>query len=170
MRAASPACFDLIRLSEGLKDGDRSTPNFDPYLDPVGIWTIAYGHAIVYGSRMLRGKEDEALARALYPNGLTLDECETLLASDVLDACRNVEHMVKRPLSQGQFDALVDFCFNPGPGRLAKSTLLRKVLAYDDAGAALEFERWVYAGRPPQKFEGLVRRRQRERALWECRS
>ena len=52
----------------------------------------------------------------------------------------------KVPLSQGQFDALVDFAFNLGSGRLATSTLLQNLNAgnYDDAAGQLL--RWDHAG------------------------
>lgn len=167
IRQASPSCLRLIKAEEGLKDGDPSTVNLDPYLDDAGVWTIAWGHAIRYGTRLLRGTADEALAKSLYPNGITMAQAEALLAADALEACRDVSSVVTRALTQGQFDALVDWTFNLGVGRLVKSTLLRKVNAYDDVGAAAEFERWVYAGTPPRKMGGLIRRRKAERALYE---
>jgi lysozyme len=46
-----------------------------------------------------------------------------------------VQRLVKVPLTQGQFDALVDFCFNLGAGKLATSTLLKELNCrrYEDA-------------------------------------
>jgi lysozyme len=35
----------------------------------VGIWTIGWGHAIRDGNAFLRGQDNEARARALYPGG-----------------------------------------------------------------------------------------------------
>jgi lysozyme len=87
-----------------------------------------------------------------------------ILACDVRDAEQAVERLVKVPLTQGQFDALVDFCFNLGAGRLATSTLL-KVLngaRYDDA--AEQLLRWDRAG--GQENSGLKMRREAEVALW----
>jgi lysozyme len=40
MREINQAGLDLIKSFEGILDGDPSTSNLDPYLDPVGIWTI----------------------------------------------------------------------------------------------------------------------------------
>lgn len=56
--------------------------------------------------------------------------------ADVAVAEAVVQRLVKVPLTQGQFDALVDFVFKLGGGRLASSTLLRNLNAgkYDEAG------------------------------------
>jgi len=66
--------------------------------------------------------------------------------------------------TQGQFDALVSFAYNCGPANLAKSTLLRKHLAGDYVGAALEFGKWTRAA--GKVLRGLVRRREAEAALY----
>ena len=57
-----------------------------------------------------------------------------------------VNRAVTAAITQNQFDALVDFCFNVGCGSLLNSTLLRKVNAADFAGAAAQFALWVHAG------------------------
>jgi len=36
---------------EGIPDGDPSTVKIDADLDPVGIWTIGWGHAIAHQGR-----------------------------------------------------------------------------------------------------------------------
>jgi lysozyme len=71
---------------------------------------------------------------------------------------------VKVALTQGQFDALVDFVFNLGAGRLAGSTLLRMLNAGNTTGAGQHLLLWVNAGGKPQP--GLVTRRKAELALW----
>jgi lysozyme len=76
-----------------------------------------------------------------------------------------VKRLVKVPLAQGQFDALVSFSFNVGLGALGSSTLLRKLNAGDYRGAAAEFPRWNKAG--GKVYEGLTRRRAAERSLFE---
>lgn len=163
-REIVPRVLDVIRRFEGIADGDPTTVNLDPYLDPVGIWTIGYGHAIRAGGRFLRGEKDRARATALYPNGLTRAQAETLLAADALDTARDVEAIVPTTANDHQFGALVSFAFNAGASALATSTLLRKFKAGDAGGAAKEFERWVKAGNTT--LLGLVRRRQAEAALF----
>jgi lysozyme len=72
------------------------------------------------------------------------------------------------PLTQNQFDALVDFTFNVGQGNLASSTLLRELNAGNTAGAAAQFLVWVYA--KGVELPGLVTRRQAEAALFQTAS
>lgn len=123
------------------------------YRDPVGIWTIGYGHT------SMAGPPD------VYP-GMVITEAEAdrILRRD-LDL---FEAGVKRGLTisttADQYSALVSFAFNVGLGAFRDSTLLRKHNAGDFAGAANEFLRWVYAG--GQFLPGLERRRKAERALY----
>lgn len=79
----------------------------------------------------------------------------------------------KAPTTQGQFDALVSFAYNVGldidddhvAEGLGDSTLLRKHLAGEYAGAAAEFPKWNKAG--GRVLAGLTRRRAAERAMYE---
>ena len=164
MREINQAGLDLIKSFEGILDGNPATSNLDPYLDPIGIWTIGWGHAIVVGKDFLRGKENKAKAFALYPGGLTMAEAETLLRADVMDKCRDVDSLVKVSLNDNQYAAVVSFTFNLGVGNLKQSTLLKKLNAGDFAGAAKEFAKWNKAG--GRVLAGLTRRRAAEAALF----
>jgi lysozyme len=72
--------------------------------------------------------------------------------------------LVKVPLTDGQFDALVSFTFNLGSGALQRSTLRRKVNREEHEEVPREFLRWVWAG--GRKLKGLVRRRAAEADLY----
>ena len=150
-------------------DGDPSTVNLDPYLDPIGIWTIGWGHAIrdPISGKFLKGKALALQAKNLYPDGLTTEQAESLLTADLLDACRDVNALCKVPLTDNQFSALVSFEFNCGG--LGRSTLLRKLNTADYVGAADQLRRWV-RGRDPHgqliTLPGLVSRREDERDLF----
>jgi lysozyme len=164
LRDVNDATLTLVKRFEGLPDGDPRTVNLDPYLDPVGIWTIGWGHAIAWQGSWLRGPAQRAQATALYPGGITQAQAETLLRADLLDTGRDVGHAVQVPLSDNQYGALVSFTFNLGIGNLRKSTLLRKLNQSDYAGAADEFPRWNKAD--GKVFPGLVARRAAERELF----
>jgi len=120
------------------------------YQDSVGKWTIGYGHT---------GPDVHS--------GLTITQmqAETLLLKDVAAAAASVNRLVKVPLTQNEFDALVDFVFNLGKGKLAKSTLLRDLNAGNFAGAAAEFQKWDHAG--AKVLAGLLQRRVAEAKLFQ---
>jgi GH24 family phage-related lysozyme (muramidase) len=160
--------IELIKSFEGIPDGDPSTVKLDAYLDPVGIWTIGWGHAITYQGTFLRGPQNKGIARALYPGGITLAQAEMLLRGELVNFARDVLRLVKVPLDDGQFAALVSFAFNCGSGNLGASTLLRKLNMGDYAGAADQFLVWNKARKNGVLVElpGLTRRRRAERALF----
>ncbi len=170
VRSVNDATVALVKSFEGIPDGDPTTVKIDAYLDPVGIRTIGWGHAIADGSgKWLRGPENKAAARALYPGGITLEQAETLLKADLIDTARDVQSVVSRPLTDNQFGALVSFTFNLGLGNLRQSTLLRKLNAADFTGGINEFAKWNKGTVNGVKKElpGLTRRRAAEMALFE---
>lgn len=115
------------------------------YKDPVGIVTVCDGHTST--ARLGQVK--------------TPAECDALLRGDLRAAEEAVRRLVKVPLSQETFDALVSFVFNVGEGNFAKSTLLKKLNRGDYVGACNELPKWSYARGVP--LPGLVTRRSEER-------
>jgi lysozyme len=83
---------------------------------------------------------------------------------DVRIAVQAVLWLVKVPLSQGQLDALADFTFNLGAGRLAGSTLLKDLNAGGYASAGEQLLLWDHAG--SVELEALRARREAEYNLW----
>lgn len=120
MQQLSATGLALIKQSEGFRAAT--------YKDIAGFPTIGYGHRIVPPES--------------YPNGMTEAQASAALNADVFCAERTVARLVRVPLTQGQFDALVDFCFNMGGGRLAASTLLRDLNAGQYDAAALQLLSW----------------------------
>jgi len=132
------------------QDGLRLTEQFEKcrltaYQDIAGVWTIAWGHT---GSDVYPGRV------------ITLDEANSLLLQDVQNALDHVNSLVIVPLTQNEFDALVDFCFNCGCAAFAGSTMLKLLNAGDYQGAAEQFDAWDHAG--GKVVAGLLRRRQIE--------
>jgi Phage-related lysozyme (muraminidase) len=138
----SAAGLELLKRSEGFRS--------HAYNDVNGFPTIGYGH------RLLRTE--------LFPCGIDEERASAMLVADVHEAEQAVARLVKVPLTQGQFDALVDFCFNLGAGRLASSTLLKVLNSGRHAEAAGQLLRWDVAG--GHENSGLKARRQAEFALW----
>ena len=126
----------------------------ETYLDQGGVPTIAWGHCGWYSPGV-----PVALGQTC-----TDAQAEVWFTADTAAACAEVNAGVTAPLSQPQFDALVDFTYNLGAGAFAHSTLRRDLNEGDTAGAANEFLRWDYcAGKPDT---GLENRRRAERTLF----
>jgi lysozyme len=138
----SEAGLELLKRAEGFRD--------QTYTDIAGLQTIGYGH------RPLPGES--------FPNGITLDQAEAILAADLRSAEEAVDRLVHVPVTQGQFDALVDFVFNLGSGRLASSTLLKYLNAGNNEAAAWQLLAWDHAGM--HEIPALRRRRVAEFRLW----
>jgi GH24 family phage-related lysozyme (muramidase) len=168
LRDVPQEAVDLIKSFEGIPDGDPSTVNIDAYLCPAGIWTIGWGHAIVDGGVQLKGPAHKARARALYPGGITRAQAEALLRGDLVPRAASVSSLLKKPVSDAQFGALIALLFNIGAGNLAASTLVRKLNAGDVIGAADQFLVWDQArvNGVLQPLAGLTRRRRAERAMF----
>ncbi len=135
--------MDLIKKSEGFRG--------QVYRDVAGFPTIGYGHLIKPGET--------------FTNEITEPQAAAILACDVQQAEQAVSRLVKVALTQGQFDALVDFCFNLGAGRLAGSTLLRDLNAGNHDAAAAQLLSWDHAG--GVVVAGLRERREAELKLWK---
>lgn len=160
--------IELIKSFEGIPDGDPSTVNLDPYLDPLDIWTIGWGHAVVSSGVMLRGAANRALAKSMFPGGITLEQAETLLRGDLVSRTADVLRLAKVSLSDNQFGAIMSFVFNCGAANFGGSTLLKLLNAGNGAGAADQFLVWNKGRKDGVLVElpGLTRRRRAERALF----
>lgn len=132
---------NIIKKHEGLR--------LEAYLPtPNDVWTIGYGHTHTTKQGMK----------------ITQAQADKLLYMDLAWAEEAVNTLVKVPLTQNQFDALVSFVFNVGAGAFSKSTLLRFLNMGDYTNAAAQFLRW---NRQKGKvLNGLTRRRQEERELF----
>ena len=132
--------IELIKEFEGCKQV--------AYQDSVGVWTIGYGHT-----------------KDVYEGQLSIKKtCERFLAEDIAEFEDYVEAIVEVSLSQNQFDALVAWTFNLGPGNLLKSTMLKKLNEGDYDAVPDEMRRWNKAG--GKTLNGLIRRRDAEANLF----
>lgn len=158
----SAAGLDLIKEKEGYLT-KQSNGSCKAYLCPAGKWTCGWGCTVGVGpnTHWTEAEATQALAREMGTHEA------------------NVLRLVKVPLTQGQFDALVSLCYNIGDGALGKSTLLRHLNAGDYARAATHFADFKYARArgataklyrvkdgTPVVMAGLVRRRAKEAQLF----
>jgi lysozyme len=132
----------LIKAFEGCR--------LKAYRDAVGVLTIGWGHTNHHPPAFSAGAR------------WTQQQADAVLIDDLVRFEQRVERLVKVPLAQHQFDALVSFDFNTGA--LHKSTLLKRLNLKDYAGAAAQFARWNKAG--GMVLAGLVRRRASETLMF----
>jgi len=134
--------IDLVKRHEGFRS--------KVYKDVAGFDTVGYGHKLRAGE--------------LFPKGVTEEQATELLKRDLQDAENAVNARVTVPLTQSQFDALVDFTYNLGAGNFASSNLLAKLNKRQYSAVPGELMKWVHAD--GKVVAGLVARRQDEAELW----
>ena len=130
----------LIRKFEGCE--------VQAYQCSASVWTLGYGHT-----------RDVSEG-----DTCTKDEAEQILISDLQEFEGYVNDLVKIPLDQNQFDALVAWTFNLGPTNLKSSTLLVRLNDNNLDDVPHQLRRWNKAG--GKVLDGLVRRREAEALLW----
>lgn len=138
--------FEQLRLTSYPDPGSR---NGLPVTNGWGTTRDEDGGPIPLGAVWDKAKADRLFARDLAKFETAVDR--------LLGAA---------PTTQNQFDALVCFGYNigTGDGGLKTSTLLRKHLNGDYAGAKAEFARWNK--NDGKVLKGLVRRRAAEAELY----
>ena len=140
---------ELCRRFEGFRS--------QPYLCPAGIPTIGYGSTYYADGRKVTLQDapmDEPAARALL-----LAELHHTYAPGVLRLCPVLASDERR------LNAIVDFTYNLGVGRLQTSTLRRKINAQDWGGAKEQLMLWTRGG--GKVLPGLLKRRQAECLLMD---
>ena len=116
-----------------------------------GTLTIGYGHTSAAGA-----------PRVYVGQVITQGEADAILSSDLASVELEVMHLVRVPLNQSQFDALVSFHYNTGA--IARATLTKRHRQGDYADAKAEFGKWIRAG--GKILPGLMKRRAAEAELY----
>ena len=154
----SQKCIQQIKLDEGVRN--------KPYQCPALLWTVGVGHVIDPNHAKVPMADRKALPiPAGWERVLSADEIDEILRTDLARFEAGVLRLIKVPLTQGQFDALVSFSFNVGLGNLQNSTLRMKVNRGEFEAAAEQFLVWTKAG--GKVLPGLVKRRTHEKEMFE---
>jgi lysozyme len=146
----------LIESFEGLILGAYDDANdhiVHPGQQVHGTLTIGYGHTSAAGP-----------PRVYVGQTITDDEANAILAADLASVELEVTHLVKVPLNQNQFDALVSFQFNTGWLAHPNCSLLRALNGGNYNLGAADF--MLYDMAQGKVLAGLVRRRAAEKALF----
>lgn len=123
-----------------------------PYLCPAGIPTIGYG-STYYSNGQKVTLNDQPMSQE-DANALLMVELQHTYLPGVLRNCPILA------TDERKCNAVVDFCYNLGIGRLQTSTLKRKINAQDWNGAKEELKKWNKGG--GKVLSGLDKRRKAE--------
>jgi lysozyme len=123
-----------------------------PYLCPAGIPTIGYG-STYYSNGQKVTLNDHPMSQE-DANALLMAELQHTYLPGALRNCPILA------TDERKCNAVVDFCYNLGIGRLQTSTLKRKINAQDWEGAKEELMKWSKGG--GKVLPGLLKRRQAE--------
>jgi lysozyme len=139
--------YKLICEFEGLR--------LKPYLCSAKVPTIGYGNTYYPdGKRVTLLDKEITKEYAFEIFKVIADKFGTRVLS-----------MVKKPLTQNQFNALVSFAYNVGTGAFSTSTLLKKVNTNpNDISIKSEFAKWNKAN--GKIVNGLVNRRKKESEVY----
>lgn len=140
-------CAPLAKTCEGLY--------LRPYLCPALVPSIGFG--ATHYEDGVRVQLTDAPITAARAEQLLYHELDALLPQ-VLALCPMLRLWGDRATA-----AILDFAFNLGTGRLAASTLRKRIAADDVEGAKRELMKWVNGG--GRVLPGLVRRRAAECAM-----
>lgn len=144
---------ELCRRFEGFRT--------KPYICPAGVPTIGYGSTYYADGRKVTMQDapiSEPAARELL-----MRELFHTYAPGVLRQCPGLLPLALLQDDWRKLNAIVDFAYNLGVGRLQTSTLRRKINAQDWQGAKEQLMLWVRGG--GRVLPGLVARRKAEVAL-----
>jgi len=133
-RIINHAGLALIKESEGYRD--------HAYADTGKVWTIGYGHT--------KGVKQGDICNPA--------QAEHWLEEDLVSAESDVSRLVKAPLTDNQFAALVSFTFNLGAGAL------QTMLSHGIDKIPTQMLRWDHDNGKVQP--GLTNRRHKEAILW----
>lgn len=142
---ASKTLLEHIKRSEGLRlvaykpKGEKNTGK---------TYTIGYGSFDAHKGQVI-----------------TAAQAEAMLIEDIEAVERQLARLPLSHLTQGQWDAVVDFCFNLGVDYFVKSTLYRLIVAKAPiADVQRQFLKYVFSGKT--KLAGLVKRREWDATNW----
>lgn len=141
--------IELIKQFEGFRSAAYPDPGSGG--EP---WTIGYGSTFYLNG--VRVKKGDVIRQK---------DAEQLLKIVVQEFADQVFKLLKKRVTQNQFNALVSFSYNVGAFNLKSSTLLKKVNTDPhDLSIRSEFMKWNRAA--GKVMDGLTRRRRAEADLY----
>jgi lysozyme len=137
----SPNGISLLKQHEGLR--------LKAYQDSRGVWTIGYGLTSAAG-----------IVKVYKGMTITREQAEEYFRLALVKYENCIKETIRIPLEQHQFDALVSFCYNVGPGAFEGSSIAQYVNQKRFKDVPKRMALWIRAGKVYPK--GLKKRRKDE--------
>ena len=134
--------IDMIKVFEALR--------LNAYPDSGGVWTIGYGTTVVNGIKVKMG------------DVCTKEQSETYLKSDLLRFEIAISKVLKVPVSQNQFDAMVSLWYNTGGSR----TITELINTNTKKETIAMWWKSHYITAKGKVLNGLIMRREKEAELF----
>jgi lysozyme len=160
---------NLIKHFEGIHDGDLTDIGLSPKLCPANVWTEGWGRAMVDKNGKFLTSSNTTYQRALSLRTIhNVVEAENALQQDMEDRGSVISRLVKVPMTDNMYNALISFAYNIGLSAFRNSTMLRLLNQGKKVSAANAMLAWNKATVNGKKvvLNGLVRRRAAERELF----
>lgn len=149
-----PDGLAIVKAFESCLAPVKTKPGFfAAYYDPVNVLTIGWGHT------------NHHLPKFDAATVWSQAQCDAALAGDMRTFEDHVNELVKVPLAQHEFDALVSWSFNTGGP--ATASLWRLLNSGNKAAIPDNLAQWNKAG--GRVLSGLTRRRKSEGLLFQGR-
>lgn len=141
---ATESAFILIKEFEQLE--------LRAYRCSSGQWTIGYGSASNVEPGMV----------------ITTSQAQLRLKADIREAERKLNSILKVPVKQNEYNALISLIFNARFDKFRNSTLIQKINE-GEPNVSIEFLKWNKStvGKKVKALRGLTRRRVTERRLFD---
>jgi len=124
-----------------------------PYLDSAGILTIGVGCTYYEDGTKVKMTDEP----------ITKERALQLFRNLVIAFEQTVTRVIRVPLTQNQFNALVSLCFNIGVSAFSRSTLVKKI---NSRASLPEIETWFLVWNKVGGEPVLMGRRKREFELY----
>lgn len=148
-----------VSQSQLAKTKDQEGFISHPYTDEAGVATIGYGTCFYPDGTKVE----------LSDSNITEAQAAAYLEDHMNKIGLEIAELVEVPLTQGQKDALLDFCYNEGIGAFKESSLLKLInnRANDNLirNSFLEWDK-VHVNGELVDSDDLLRRRRQEILSW----
>lgn len=111
----TPQLIKFIKAYESIHDGDLSTIDLEPKLDPVGFWTEGWGKLMLKNGQKMTVKQFPTLASIMpYRTITNYAQADKDLVRTLVEVRNGVQRKLKVSLLPHQIESLISHAYNCG--------------------------------------------------------